>query len=111
MFFRDDAHSSISSGQCATTKTNRKFLSALSIVWSVLACAAATRAQSADSTSAPGAAAEPYPNMPSIAPIGVRIGRYLDVPASAQGRAVDPAKGYRLQELGSGLYMVTDNAY
>ena len=42
--------------------------------------------------------------MPSIAPIGVRIGKYMDVPASAQGPAVDPAKGYRLQDLGSGLY-------
>src|SRR4030095_15770129 len=29
----------------------------------------------------------------------------------AVGPAVDPAKGYRLQDLGGGLYMVTDNAY
>ena len=56
-----------------------------------------------------GAAGDPYPDMPSIAPIGVRIGKYLDVPASSRGPAVDPAKGYRLQDLGSGLYMVTDN--
>jgi glyoxylase-like metal-dependent hydrolase (beta-lactamase superfamily II) len=48
--------------------------------------------------------------MPSIAPIGVRTGKYLDVPASANGPAVDPAKGYRLQDLGKGLYMITDNA-
>ena len=82
-----------------------------SITWSVFACAAGAHAQSAGSTRAPGEAAEPYPNMPSIAPIGVRIGKYLDVPASARGPAVDPAKGYRLQELGSGLYMITDNAY
>jgi len=34
----------------------------------------------------------PYPDMPAIAPIGVRIGKYLDVPASARGPAVDPAK-------------------
>jgi hypothetical protein len=32
------------------------------------------------------------------------------VPASAQGPAIDPAKGYRLQGLGKGLYMITDNA-
>ncbi|MCE9661287.1 MAG: MBL fold metallo-hydrolase [Burkholderiales bacterium] len=51
----------------------------------------------------------PYPNMPSIPAIGVRTAKYLDVPASAQGPAVDPAKGYRLQNFGSGLYMVTDN--
>jgi glyoxylase-like metal-dependent hydrolase (beta-lactamase superfamily II) len=58
-----------------------------------------------------GAPGEPYKNMPSIAPIGVRIGKYIDVPASAQAPAVDPAKGYRLQDLGKGLYMVTDNVY
>jgi len=48
--------------------------------------------------------------MPSIAPIGVRIGKYIDVPASSQGPAIDAAKGYRLQNLGDGLYMVSDNA-
>jgi glyoxylase-like metal-dependent hydrolase (beta-lactamase superfamily II) len=59
----------------------------------------------------PGAPGTPYPDMPTIAPIGVRVGKYLDVPASARGPAVDPAKGYRLQDLGGGLYMITDNAY
>ncbi len=49
--------------------------------------------------------------MPSIAPIGERVAKYLDVPANAQGPAIDPAKGYRLQDLGKGLYMVTDNIY
>jgi glyoxylase-like metal-dependent hydrolase (beta-lactamase superfamily II) len=52
----------------------------------------------------------PYSNMPSIAPIGVRIGHYQKVPEDAKGPPVDPAKGYRLQELGKGLYMTTDNA-
>src|SRR5829696_3942199 len=74
-------------------------------------CAAGSYAQSRDSSSEQGAAGEPYPQMPSVAPIGVRTGKYMDVPASAQGPAVDPAKGYRLQDLGGGLYMVTDNAY
>jgi glyoxylase-like metal-dependent hydrolase (beta-lactamase superfamily II) len=106
-----NGHCSTHSSQHTATRISRKFFRALSIVWSVLACAAGTHAQSAGSSSPPGEAAEPYPNMPLIAPIGVRIGKYLDVPASAQGPAVDPAKGYRLQELGSGLYMVTDNAY
>src|SRR5712671_216797 len=68
------------------------------------------RGQSVDPISEPGAAGEPYPNMPSIAPIGVRIGKYLDVPSSSQGPPIDPAKGYRVQDLGSGLYMITDNA-
>jgi glyoxylase-like metal-dependent hydrolase (beta-lactamase superfamily II) len=74
-------------------------------------CAAGSYAQSRDSSGEQGAAGEPYPKMPSVAPIGVRTGKYMDVPASAQGPAVDPAKGYRLQDLGGGLYMVTDNAY
>lgn len=52
-----------------------------------------------------------YDDMPQIAPIGVRVGKYLDVPAPARGPAIDPAKGYRLQDLGQGLYMITDNAY
>ena len=53
----------------------------------------------------------PYANMPSIAPIGVRIGHYQKVPEEAKAPPVDPAKGYRLQELGKGLYMITDNGY
>jgi glyoxylase-like metal-dependent hydrolase (beta-lactamase superfamily II) len=53
----------------------------------------------------------PYAAMPELAPIGVRVDRYLDVPASAKGPAVDPAKGYRTEKLGDGLYMITDGAY
>lgn len=75
-------------------------------------CPSAVRAQSAKGDGAEGvAAAEPYPNMPSIPPIGVRTGKYFDIPASAQGPAVDPAKGYRLQDFGNGLYMITDNVF
>jgi len=53
----------------------------------------------------------PYANMPAIAPIGVRVDKYLDVPDSAKGPSVDPVKGYRTQKLGDGLYMITDGAY
>lgn len=53
----------------------------------------------------------PYANMPEIAPIGVRIPKYMDIPDSAKGPAVDPAKGYRIQTLGKDLYMVTENVY
>lgn len=67
-------------------------------------------AQSHGSGGAPGAVSEPYPDMPAIAPIGERIGKYFDVPESAKGPAIDPAKGYRLQDFGKGLYLVTDNA-
>ena len=52
----------------------------------------------------------PYPNMPGIPPIGVRTAKYFDVPDSAQAPAVDPQKGYRLQDLGDGVYLITDNA-
>ncbi len=70
----------------------------------------AAGAQSQGSGGTQGPATEPYPHMPTIAPIGVRVGKYLDVPESAKGPPVDPAKGYRLQELGKGLYLITDNA-
>jgi glyoxylase-like metal-dependent hydrolase (beta-lactamase superfamily II) len=55
-------------------------------------------------------AGERYPLMPQIAPIGERIARYQEIPESARGPAI-AAKGYRLQALGDGLYMVTDNIY
>jgi len=81
----------------------------LAIVITVCGLVAVVHGQSDDSSTRPQAG-EPYPNMPSIAPIGVRIAKYLDVPPSSQGPAIDPAKGYRLQDMGSGLYMITDNA-
>ena len=65
------------------------------------------RAYASDNQSAIDA---PYSNMPGVAPIGVRIGHYQKVPETAKGPPVDPAKGYRLQEMGKGLYMITDNA-
>ena len=58
----------------------------------------------------PGAAGNPYPNMPVIAPIGERIEKHLDIIESAKGPAIDPNKGYRIQKLGKDLYMITDNA-
>ena len=77
----------------------------------VLCAFTATWAQSVDTSGEQGVAGKPYPLMPSIAPIGVRIGKYMDIPTSSTGAAIDAAKGYRLQNLGSGLYMITDNAY
>jgi glyoxylase-like metal-dependent hydrolase (beta-lactamase superfamily II) len=49
--------------------------------------------------------------MPSIAPLGVRIGQHIGIPETSKGPSIDPAKGYRIQDLGQGLYMVTDNGY
>lgn len=51
------------------------------------------------------------PPMPDIALIGAPVRKYFDIPGSAQGPAVDPAKGYRLESLGAGLYMITDGSY
>lgn len=58
-----------------------------------------------------GAAGTPYPDMPLIATIGERIEKYIKVNESAKGPSIDPGKGYRIQQLGKGLYMITDNAY
>jgi glyoxylase-like metal-dependent hydrolase (beta-lactamase superfamily II) len=58
-----------------------------------------------------GVTLKPYANMPVIAPIGERIDKYIEVNQSAKGPSIDPEKGYRLQELGKDLYMITDNAY
>lgn len=86
-----------------------------SVAASLVAAAALTLSGAAtahDDCKAPGcAASEPYHGMPEIAAIGVRIGKYLDVPEPAKGPAIDPAKGYRIQQLGRGLYMVTENVY
>lgn len=98
-------------GEKTATTNTRIALLLLAGLFIAGICVAGSYAQSRDSTSEQGAAGEPYPQMPSVAPIGVRTGKYMDVPASAKGPAVDPAKGYRLQDLGGGLYMVTDNAY
>lgn len=59
----------------------------------------------------PGQPGAPYSQMPDLAPIGVRVNRYLPVPDAEISEAIDPAKGYRTQDLGGDLYMVTDNAY
>lgn len=74
----------------------------------VLLLAAAGTATASDR---PDPADAAYADMPHIAPIGARIAHYLPVPPEAKGPAIDPAKGYRLQELGKGLYLITDNAY
>ena len=40
----------------------------------------------------PGTPGAPYANMPAIAPIGVRVDKYLDVPDLAKGPAVIPRR-------------------
>jgi glyoxylase-like metal-dependent hydrolase (beta-lactamase superfamily II) len=81
-------------------------ISKLFLAIAAIGIAAASSAFSAYGQDASDA---PYAHMPHIAPIGVRIAHYADVPDEAKGPPIDPAKGYRLQELGKGLYMITDN--
>src|ERR1700722_11027941 len=68
-------------------------------------------ADAAGDLAPPGQPGRPYPNMPPIAPIGERIDKYYDLPEISKGPAVDPAKGYRIEELGKGLYLITDGGY
>ena len=77
-----------------------------------LSCPAAhAQADSARSLAPAGQAGVPYQNRPVLAPIGVRVDRYLPLSADVAAPPIDPAKGYRIQKLGRGLFMVTDNAY
>jgi hypothetical protein len=102
---------SVSNSQSRTgARKNGEFIRhrnglALSIALAVASSICGITAEAAAQTYTPA-----YENMPAIPPIGVRTGKYMDVPDSAKGPAVDPAKGYRIQNLGKDLYMVTDNA-
>ena len=99
---------SISNEPSVICPANR-FANVCAVLLCPLMLVVSTLADSHDDS--PGTAGDPYPNMPPIAPLGVRIGKHVEVPESAKGPAVDPKKGYRLQDLGQGLYMITDNIY
>ncbi|HUR94256.1 MAG TPA: MBL fold metallo-hydrolase [Gemmatimonadales bacterium] len=89
----------------------RTFASAAGLLATLCTAAAPALGQNNPTGNEGNAAGTPSASMPSIPPIGVLNTKYLDVPASAQGPAIESAKGYRLQNLGNGLYMVTDNIY
>src|SRR3954451_18710861 len=97
--------------QLSAIFVHRRFALACAVLLSLKALPAVAPARASSYQDIPGQPGEPYPNMPGIAPLGVRIGKHLPVPESAKGPAIDPAKGYRVQDLGQGLYMVTDNGY
>ncbi|WP_394834429.1 MBL fold metallo-hydrolase [Pendulispora rubella] len=86
-------------------------LSACAILLLGISCTDNPGLETRDSIAAPGEAGRPFPNAPEIAPIGVRIDKYLDLPDGAKGPGLDPKKGYRTEKLGRDLYMVTDNSY
>ena len=79
--FEEIKRRAFSSAKAMTRSRIQKLLLAGFVIAIVCASTVGIRGQSADPTSEPGAAGEPYPNMPPIAPIGVRIGKYLDVPS------------------------------
>jgi hypothetical protein len=58
----------------------------------------------------PTAWGPPYPNMPDIVPPNVRATEYGPV-AEKDAPPIDPAKGYRVENFGGGVYMVTEGAY
>lgn len=101
----------IPANRCVGSRTLGPFVRVGVLRLMLLADLCASTLGVAHAQGAPGTPGVPYPGMPSIAPIGVRVDRYLDVPEASKGPAIDPAKGYRLQKLGDGLYMITDNAY
>lgn len=53
----------------------------------------------------------PYANMPDIVPPNVRNEAYTPLTPEQAGPPVDPAKGYRIESLGGGVYMVSDGTY
>src|ERR1043166_3661136 len=95
----------------SATRPSNRFAIASAAILSLTALMSVVPAFADSYDEMASAAGDPYPNMPAIAPLGVRIGKHLEVPETSKGPAIDPAKGYRLQDLGQGLYMVTDNAY
>lgn len=52
-----------------------------------------------------------YSNMPDIVPPNVRSDAYTPLTEAQAGPTIDPAKGYRLQNMGGGVYMVGDGIY
>jgi glyoxylase-like metal-dependent hydrolase (beta-lactamase superfamily II) len=97
----------VSSFKFHIMKKIRSILTGILIICGLVQPAAPTFAQPLRHNKA-GA---PYDHMPEIAAIGVRTDQYFEVPESAKGPAIDPAKHYRIQELGKGLYMVTENSH
>jgi hypothetical protein len=82
---------------------NRSFFSAI-VISALMLLSIPTFVQSIVA----GVPGKPYPNMPTIAPVAVRIEKHIDINESFKGPSIDTAKGYRLQEFCKDLYMITD---
>lgn len=53
----------------------------------------------------------PYSNMPDIVPPNVRSDAYTPLTEAQMGPPIDAAKGYRIDNLGGGVYAVGDGIY
>lgn len=53
----------------------------------------------------------PYPDAPDIAPPVTAVAKYAPPVEDSTGPAIDQAKGYRVQDLGGGAFMVTEGVY
>lgn len=53
----------------------------------------------------------PYEGAPDIPTPFTHIAKYAPVLEASMGPAIDPDKGYRVQDLGEGAYMVTEGVY
>ena len=53
----------------------------------------------------------PYSNMPDIVPPNVRADAYTPLTEAQKGPPIDPIKGYRIDNLGGGVYAVGDGVY
>ncbi len=53
----------------------------------------------------------PYSNMPEVVPPNVRADAYTPLTAAQMGPAIDPVKGYRVENLGGGVYVIGDGTY
>jgi glyoxylase-like metal-dependent hydrolase (beta-lactamase superfamily II) len=54
---------------------------------------------------------QPYSNMPEIVPPNVRTDAYTPLTDAQMGPPIDPLKGYRIDNLGGGVYTVGDGSY
>jgi hypothetical protein len=54
---------------------------------------------------------QPYPGASDIAPPMVLSGTYDSIHESGKGPKIDPQKGYRIEDLGAGAFMVTEGVY
>ena len=90
--------------------SRRRVGAALDFLVRTLSVAVGIQAPAQGVREPPSAARELDPNMPRTA-TGTRTGMHKEVPDSVKRPPIDLKKGYRVEVLGRGLYMVTENVY